>query len=594
MSFTFKRYAKRITAIFLMLVLVFSLPACSFSNDKDKHGYTSNDQVNNAEFSSFINDLFRDSIHDTVSLHCYLQHPQDYGIDDYDVTLGRYDLDNLDNTSDIVDSLNRLKSFDKNSLSNKQQLTYEELQKYLETELEYSDLYMFDTELSTTIGIQVQLPILFAEYSFYEEKDVTEYLALLCDTDGYFKNMVDYEACRSEKGYFMEDSLVDKIISQCQTFVDSADDGYLISTFDDKLASVENLSDQAKTTYKEQNAKAIAEHLVPGYQILIEGLKKLKGTNKCQGGLCNYPNGKKYYEYLLSKEMGWSKTVDDYNALLDTYLKKSMVTMQLLTTRDTTLMNKFSSFSFSMTDPNTILTDLQSRIGNDFPTGPKVNYNIKYIAESLQDYASPAMYFTPQIDNLNVNSIYINPKGTDGSELYPTLAHEGYPGHMYQLTYFSNSNPDLIRYLIEPAGYIEGWATYTELFSYGYANTGNAALNSLAQTNHAAILFLYAKVDIGVNYYGWKVADVLDFMKNYGFSDPSIAEQMYASMLSEPGNYCKYVLGYIGFSELKAAAKTALSDRFNNKAFHQYILDMGPVQFDILFNHLDAWTKTQP
>lgn len=103
---------------------------------------------------------------------------------------------------------------------------------------------------------------------------------------------------------------------------------------------------------------------------------------------------------------------------------------------------------------------------------PDVSYDIKYITEALQDSVSPAMYFLPQLDNLNINSIYINPKGTRSSQLYPTLAHEGYPGHLYQTTYFADSDPDLIRYLIAPDGYVEGWATYCELFSYSYADTG--------------------------------------------------------------------------------------------------------------------------
>ncbi|MFQ9895555.1 MAG: DUF885 family protein [Lachnospira sp.] len=75
------------------------------------------------------------------------------------------------------------------------------------------------------------------------------------------------------------------------------------------------------------------------------------------------------------------------------------------------------------------------------PQGPDVSYDIKYITEALQDSVSPAMYFLPQLDNLNINSIYINPKGTRCSQLYPTLAHEGYPGHLYQTTYFADSDP---------------------------------------------------------------------------------------------------------------------------------------------------------
>ena len=176
------------------------------------------------------------------------------------------------------------------------------------------------------------------------------------------------------------------------------------------------------------------------------------------------------------------------------------------------------------------------------------------------------MYFTPQIDNNAVNSIYINPKSTGSSDIYTTLAHEGFPGHMYQITYFANKNSDLIRHIIQPGGYIEGWATYCEA--------------------HSTIMLIYGKVDIGVNYYGWSEDDVYNFISSYGFNDKSVATQMYSQMLSEPANYCKYVLGYVGFMELKAAAMQKQGNSFNLKEFHKYILDMGPVQFDILFENL--------
>ena len=233
-----------------------------------------------------------------------------------------------------------------------------------------------------------------------------------------------------------------------------------------------------------------------------------------------------------------------------------------------------------------ILSDLKEKIKTSFPEGADVNYEVKYITKALQDYASPAMYFTPQIDNNAVNSIYINPKSTGSSDIYTTLAHEGFPGHLYQITYFANKNSDLIRHIIQPGGYIEGWATYCEALSYQYADTDNAPLNTLMQLNYSTIMLIYGKVDIGVNYYGWSEDDVYNFISSYGFNDKSVATQMYSQMLSEPANYCKYVLGYVGFMELKAAAMQKQGNSFNLKEFHQYILDMGPVQFDILFENL--------
>ena len=50
--------------------------------------------------------------------------------------------------------------------------------------------------------------------------------------------------------------------------------------------------------------------------------------------------------------------------------------------------------------------------------------------------------------------------------LFTTLAHEGYPGHLYQTTYYANTNPDPLRNLLNFSGYVEGWATYAEMCSY--------------------------------------------------------------------------------------------------------------------------------
>ncbi len=586
--------------ILLCIIIITITSGCStpFLSDNNSNN-TKNNNVqtstidyalaDNEAFNNYTNDLFCNSVtSDTVTLHSLLEHPKDYGIDDYEVTLGSIDLKELDLVNDITEALNELLTFDRSSLSQSQQVTYDELKRYLETQLEYSDLYLFNTQLSTTIGIQVQLPLIFAEYSFEEEKDVTEYITLMCDTDRFFQNIVDYETLRSKSGYFMQDELANEIITQCQTFVQSADSGFLITTFDERLDTLNNISDEQKEEYKKQNLSAIQEHLVKGYNILIDGLNSLLGSNTYKGGLKNYPNGDKYFEYLLKYNLGWSKSVEELNALADKYLKKNLIAMQKLLVNEPTLSTAFESFSFGISNPADIISDLKNKIKEDFPDAPDVDCTINYISDSLKDYASPAMYFTPQLDNISVNSIYINPSESDSNTLYATMAHEGYPGHMYQMTYFTASNPNPIRFILQPNGFVEGWATYCELHSYSYANTGNDKLNSLAAANYATILCLYAKMDIGINYYGWDESNTASFLSDYGF-DSTVAKTIFNSIVSEPANYCKYVLGYIGFSELKETAQSRLGDKFNLKEFHKFIMDLGPVTFDTLNERLDQW-----
>jgi uncharacterized protein (DUF885 family) len=586
--------------ILLCIIIITITSGCStpFLSDNNSNNTKNNNAqtstidyalADNEAFNNYTNDLFCNFVtSDTVTLHSLLEHPKDYGIDDYEVTLGSIDLEELDSVNDITEALNELLTFDRSSLSQSQQITYDELKRYLETQLEYSDLYLFNTQLSTTIGIQVQLPLIFAEYSFEEEKDITEYITLMCDTDRFFQNIVDYETLRSKAGYFMQDELANEIITQCQTFVQSVDSGFLITTFDERLNSLNNISDEQKAEYKKQNLSAIQEHLVKGYNILIDGLNSLLGSNIYKGGLKNYPNGDKYFEYLLKYNLGWSKSVEELNALADKYLKKNLIAMQKLLVNEPTLSTAFESFSFGISNPADIISDLKNKIKEDFPDAPDVDCTINYISDSLKDYASPAMYFTPQLDNISVNSIYINPSESDSNTLYATMAHEGYPGHMYQMTYFTASNPNPIRFILQPNGFVEGWATYCELHSYSYANTGNDKLNSLAAANYATILCLYAKMDIGINYYGWNESNTASFLSDYGF-DSTVAKTIFNSIVSEPANYCKYVLGYIGFSELKETAQSRLGDKFNLKEFHKFIMDLGPVTFDTLNERLDQW-----
>ena len=59
------------------------------------------------------------------------------------------------------------------------------------------------------------------------------------------------------------------------------------------------LSDQEKADYKAKNKKAIDEHFVPAYERLITGLEGLKGKGTNDKGLYYYPEGRKYYEYLV-------------------------------------------------------------------------------------------------------------------------------------------------------------------------------------------------------------------------------------------------------------------------------------------------------
>ena len=605
----FKRNIKKAISLTMAVVISaasISLTGCSITDIKQLRGKNNNsydtqysyNTTDNEAFEEFTDGLFKELIvDDTLSLHTLLEHPDEYGITDYDVTLGRIDTDSLDDTSDITQCITELTAFDRDSLSKKQTITYDYLLSYLQTRLCYSDLDLYDTQLTPTIGIQIELPLVFSEYTFMEKKDVDEYITLLCDVDSYFANLIEYENMRASKGLTKEDSLLDDIISSCQSVIDSVNktgssDRLFIDDFNTRIDALTFISDDEKAEYKKLNIDAINNHVIPGYQALIDGLSALKGTNRYTGGICSYPDGQRYYEGLLEQTLGWSKSVDEYNSLLEDYMRGYMLVMRKLVQKDSSLVDSLSSYSFNMTEPKSIIEDLKKRITDDYPELDEAGYSIKYVADSLRDYASPAMYFMPQIDNPDINSIYINNSGTNSSDIYPVLSHESYPGHMYQTQYFLKTNPSLIRAYIKPGGYMEGWASYVEVHSYEYNNNNSDDLNTLAKCNYALTLCLHAIGDIGVNYYGWDEARLSSYLSNWGFNSPDTAHWMYTALIANPGNYCKYVLGFIGFEELKKQVQKDLGSDFSLKEFHRYVLETGPVQFDILFSNLKEWEES--
>ncbi|SEF70294.1 DUF885 domain-containing protein [Lachnospira multipara] len=556
------------------------------------------EQVNESEserFNSFVEDLFAEVMGDSdlVSLHAYLEHPENYGIEDYEKSFGRTDFDNLGDTSFYDEVLEKLDEFEKSELTKSQQITYEELYLMMKNEKNYADLYLLNTDIAPTTGVQVQIPILLAEYSFVEKKDIEEYLTLLCDLDEYFADILKYEKLRADAGYFLEDDLADEVIDTCNSFLETAksEDGVLISSFNERLEEFEGLTEEEKTSYKSENVTAINENVVPAYEALAKGVEELKGSSKYSGGICNYPDGKRYFEYLMNKRLGIDMSVDDYYELGEDYVEDLLNQMSTLMYGNLSVYNGMSNFSFNMSDPEAILEDLQKQIVEDFPAIGDTSYEVKYVCEALEDYASPAMYFLPQIDNLDINSIYIN-EGSGEKEIYPTLAHEAYPGHLYQTQYFASKNPDWIRYILAPGGYVEGWASYVEVYSYNFASTGNEDLNKLMGLNYETTLIIYALGDIGINYYDWDLDELSDFVTDYFNVGSDAVKTMYDAFVANPGNYCQYAFGMVAIEELKSEAEDELGDKFDIYEFHKYILDMGPAQFDILFDNLDAWCKS--
>lgn len=548
------------------------------------------------DFEAFLQEMFVQEItDDSITLNYTIKDPAAYGIDteELEPSLGEYSMSALQNSLIVSENwLASLETFDYDKLTQEQQLIYDILNQQLNQNLEASGLIEYSECLGPTTGIQAQLPILLAEYNFYTEKDVETYLSILKLVPAYFQQILDFEKEKSSKGLFMSDTTAQAIIDQCQDFIASPEENYLISVFDQRLEDMD-ISKEKKEEYQKKNREAVLDSLVPAYQTLIDGLSELKGSGTNQGGLCHFEKGKEYYTYLLRAMTGSDRSPEDIDQLLEKTLRAAQKKMGQIMSQSPSAYYDAQDVKYPYSEPTEAIKWLQQQMLADFPPlSEDITCQIKYVDESLEESLSPAFYLTSPIDNYKNNVVYINQnKEYDLSQSFPTIGHESYPGHLYQNCYFQSTKPHPIRSIIDIGGYSEGWGTYAELYSYHLADLEEEVADLLEQ-NALATLCLYARADLLVNYRGWSYQKLENYLEEFGFS-ASQSKIVFDSMVAEPVGYMKYTLGYLEIRQLRDTAEDGLGKKFSPKAFHEFFLSIGTAPFSVIRNRMETWMQEQ-
>lgn len=559
-------------------------------------------------FHRLTNTLFREEMSgDTLSMHYVLANPENYGIPGDCPSLpiysreaqkqGYLQLKLYKKTASQIHSV----FFGKDN-----RLLHTLLMDYLESRSKEEDFPYYAEPLSPASGVQSSLPILLAEYTFRSQQDVENYLSLLEQIPAYLEGIAQYEKEKAQAGLFMSDIAADKVIDQCYQIIDfnslTNDTHFLNTSFSERLLPLveKNLiTPEQRTAYIQQNHILLLETVLPAYEALGDEILVLKGSGREERGLSRLPKGKEYYTFLFSQSTGSDRSVAEVQNLLAMQLKKDTKELAALLEKSPDLSAASLEESFPQAEPAFCLQDLRQRMAEDFPPMPgdtEPSCTVKRVSPSLEEYSSPAFYLTPPIDDITENSIYINEKDPmTGLDLYTTLAHEGYPGHLYQTVYFQlcqqNKNSNPARSLLHYGGYCEGWALYVEMQSYQYAKEllkesgASQDLLSLVEAirlNRSIQLCLYSLLDLEIHYNGSSVEEVSDFLSGFGVTDFEIAQNIYEYIAQEPANYPKYYVSYLEFEILKEEAKEKWGESYSDIRFHQKILETGPCPFPIL------------
>lgn len=544
----------------------------------------------NEAFREYTENLFCDAVAaSTISLHYTLKEPEKFGITEEKAVWGEAGQDPEAVRASAENMQRALETFDYDSLNMQNRITYDILEYEAASSSEAADYILYEEPLSLVSGAQTQYPVVLSEYPFYDRQDADIYLQLLETTGDYFDSLLVFERRKAEEGLFMSDQTLDTVLEQCRSFLDMGDGNYLYSTFADRIGELADLSEKEKSEYIQDNAMAVEDYIFPAYEKLMRGLEELRGSGSNEKGLCCFPEGRAYYELLARRSVGTGRTVEEMRSLIREQMEDDLSAMEQIlgaAAEEAEESARANASILGENAPQLILDRLKEKVRVAFPEMPEAELEVKYVPEEMEEHLSPAFYMIPAIDNTEENVIYIN-RGhmSDDLTLFTTLAHEGYPGHLYQTVYYESTDPDPLRSVMDFGGYVEGWATYAEMCSY-YLTPLPEQQAAVLQKNSSLILGLYALADIGIHYDGWDLMDTVAFYSNYGITDTETVREIYELIIGSPANYLKYYVGYVEFLELKKEWAEASDGSFSQKEFHQAVLDVGPAPFEIVEKYL--------
>lgn len=605
---TKKTSHRKYFSFFLVIVLSATIIGTHFTYPVINESYQTSllSKMEHAKnFEEFCNSLFCYEItSDTVTTAYTVENPAAYDIPSLIPDLTSFSYKSYQNSFQSSDYTNNLitrtlNSFDSSSLSDKEQLTYNLLKNTLSLNSKLNNYPYYSELLGSSTGIQASLPITLGEYPLHSKNDIQTYFQLIKQVPDYFNDVIEYENERESLHLLSKECIYPGTFQSLSTILEGlkGEDNAFIDTFNERIQQIPELTKKQQNDYRNKNKHYVETYIIPAYESLYDYLaakspSKMTPDENTSYGLSNLPQGKDYYTLLVKQSTGSSKTPEELITLTENTLKEAIGNVVNTAMENPDLYTYYCNNEVKSyyENPQSILEALSLLMRTDYPAlSTTPDYEIKNVSDSLATSSSPAFYMIPPIDNTRGETIYINPLFTnnENGNLFTTLAHEGFPGHLYQTVYFNNTNPNPIRQILNYPGFVEGWATYVELNSYQYMEYPSSmeSLCKLYQGDTIISLAISSRIDLGVNYENWTLSDVKKFFENNGFNS-YYANNLYTYVVESPANYLSYFIGCLEIQELKNEYQLMHKDTYSEKEFHKKLLETGPCDFDTLKKYI--------
>ncbi len=547
-----------------------------------------------AAFHALDLDVFRwYATLDGYSFHMFIDDPANFQIDraSVNMTLGEFTTeDSVRISKEATVYLDRLTAINREQIKQESQFSYDVLQQILTDLAEEDKFEYFYEPLTRYSGLQSNLPLSFALFELKNQQDVEDYLTLLADMPRYMGQILAYEQKRAELGMFMTETALNEVLAGCKAIIDSKNSSFLYTTFSEGVGNISSLTPEQAKAYEEKNASLLQNEYVQSFQTLYDGLSALRSKCRTYEKASQYnEQAKEYFEKRMQDTGCNSLSVEETLEMLKAEMNYLLYDFLMISNNNPKIFDK--TVNLSSGDSKKDLEYLQALIQPLLPELPEHNLTLSDVPPELQKQFSPAAYVIPAIDDWKDNTIFLNPEQKTDTLLF-TLAHEGYPGHMYQYIYQrSLDNLGLMQRAANFGGYAEGWAEFAEYLAVTYQDKYDQEYVRYRFDYDIIInVMLPAIMSILVNYYGYSKDAVENAVTGMGLKGDVLTPLFYETVIDEPYYFFEYAVGYAQLAQLYRETRNELDDKFDMAAFLKTYLDLGPANFDLIREQIDVWS----
>ncbi|KFZ37754.1 hypothetical protein HR45_07810 [Shewanella mangrovi] len=436
-----------------------------------------------------------------------------------------------------------------------------------------------------------------ADEGFHTEQDYRNYIKWLADMPRYFSQNIDNMRAGMKRGFVLPTISLQGRDATAASVVDAKGAANIFYGPFKKMPA--NLPANVQAELQQAGLNAIAKSVIPAHKLVLDFLRDEYMPHGADSlAAYDLPNGKAFYQSQIEKYTTLNLSADQIHQIgLDevAHIKQRMFDVMKQVKFDGSL-KEFLDFlrtdpQFYVKTPQALLDraawiakEFDSKAAQYFGRLPRSRFAVIPVPDDIAPYytagrGGPGVYLVNTY-NLPARPLYSLPALT---------LHESAPGHAFQMP-LANENkalPEFRRdYYISAFG--EGWALYSEKLGeeMGMYHTPYELFGMLSYQMWRAARLV---VDTGIHAKHWTRKQAQDFMlDNTALSTHEVTTEV-DRYIAWPGQALSYYLGEMDIVKNRQKAEKALGEKFDIRAFHDTVLQMGSVPLSVLDARIDQF-----